>query len=335
MPDHIKTAILLCVISAVLSGGFPAVFAGDSPGSGINTHWEKENESSRIIQETPEKILWALPDEKNVWLSKNPKRVVVLLTSLLNLWYEADGQAIARCSGRLHVPEPALGLPEVGTFNNPNAEKIIALQPDLVVSSNLPAFRRLIPILEENKIQYAYFNYVNFYDYNRILTLFSKLNSTQDRVRQYQEDMAVKIRDIQESIKGLNPPRVLVTFSTANAVSCEVNGSQTCVMLSMLGAQNIIPQRFSTKNRTRIQFSLERILCLDPDIILLNTMGDVTECRERLKTEFAGNPAWAGLRAIKENRFFVLPKEYFLFKPNAAFPDALEYLADLLYEKRK
>ena len=331
---YIRSTLLFCLIPAVLLGGFSAVFAEDSPGTQITSLSREQNVNQRIIDETPEKILWVLPDKKNVWISKKPKRVVVLLTSLLHLWYETDGQAIARCSGKLHVPKQALGLPEVGTFNNPNAEKIIALQPDLVISSNLPAFRRLIPILEENKIQYAYFNYINFYDYNRILTLFSKLNHTEDRVRQLQEHMTEKIEAIQASIKGFKAPRVLVAFSTANSVSCEVNGSQTCTMLSMLGAENIIPDRFSTRNRTRIQFSLERIVCLDPDIILLNTMGDVDECRDRLETEFSGNQAWAGLRAIKENRFFVLPKEYFLYKPNAGFPDALQYLADLLYGKR-
>ena len=64
-------------------------------------------------------------------------------------------------------------------------------------------------------------------------------------------------------------------------------------------------------------------------------MGDVEECRQRLSAEFAGNAAWAGLRAVKENQFFVLPKEYFLYKPNAGFPDALRYLADLVYGKNR
>ena len=285
----------------------------------------------RIVQETPETIRWALPDGKQVRLTKGPKRVVVLLTSLLELWYETGGEAMARCTGHLNVPKQALGLPQVGTFNNPNAEKIIALQPDLVISSNLPAFRRLVPILEENGIEYAYFDYVNFHDYSRILTLFSKLNRTEARVSQTLARMGERICAIQESVQGKPRPRVLIVFTTANSVSCELSTSQTGVMLSMLGAENIIPSRFATGHRTRIQFSLERIVSLDPDIILLNTMGDVKDCTDRLKTEFSSNPAWGGLRAIREDQFFVLPKEYFLYKSNAAFPEALAYLADLLY----
>ena len=328
MSDRLRTFCFYLLILTLFSGGMPPeIRAGQDLSMGMSGG----DIEDRILQETEEKLLWSLPDGKQVWLTKKPGKTVVLLTSLLELWYETGGRAAARCAGKLNVPGPALDLPQVGTFNNPNAEKIIALQPDLVISSNLPAFRRLVPILEENKIEYAYFDYVNFYDYSRILTLFSKLNRTEDRVNQTLERMDRRIAAIRESVREKPRPQVLVIFTTANSVSCELSTSQTGVMLSMLGAENIIPSGFATGHRTRIQFSLERIVSLDPDIILLNTMGDVAECRDRLKAEFASNPAWGGLRAIRENRFYILPKEYFLYKPNAAFADALTYMADLLY----
>ncbi len=333
--DRFRPIGVLFLILISLSAGMPATAAG-MPAEPVPGHAPAgEAIQDRILEETDENLLWALPDEKQVRLTKGPKRVVVLLTSLLELWYQAGGTAMARCAGHLNVPDQALGLPEVGTFNNPNAEKIIALQPDLVISSNLPAFKRLIPILEENGIEYAYLDYVNFYDYSRILSLFSKLNRTEDRVTRTLGGMERRISAIRESVREKPRPRALIVFTTANSVSCELSTSQTGVMLSMLGAENIIPSRFATGNRTRIQFSLEHIVSLDPDVILLNTMGDVNECTDRLKTEFASNPAWGGLRAIREEQFFVLPKEYFLYKPNAAFPDALAYLADLLYGNGK
>ena len=119
-------------------------------------------ESLAIEKQTSKKVFLRLADGQSVAVTKKPKRTVILLTSLLNLWYEANGNAIARCNGKLNVPENALILPEVGTFNHPNVEKIIALEPDLVIASDLAAFRAMIPILEQNHIEYAYFNYVNF-----------------------------------------------------------------------------------------------------------------------------------------------------------------------------
>jgi iron complex transport system substrate-binding protein len=60
-------------------------------------------------------------------------------------------------------------------------------------------------------------------------------------------------------------------------------------------------------------------------------MGEVDDCRERLRKEYETNAAWSSLRAIRNGRFYVLPKEYFLYRPNDEFPDALRYLAGLLY----
>ena len=244
MFNHVKLLHLFWLTAAICLCSAPAVHAGALPVAKPGKINIQAGIDARIIEETPRHILWQLPDGQPGRLTKRPKRVVVLLTSLLELWYETGGTAIARCAGKLNVPAQALALPEVGTFNTPNAEKIIALQPDLVISSNLPAFRRLIPILEENKIEYAYFDYVNFHDYSRILTLFSKLNNTEGQVHRTLEQMAEEISSIQETVTGLPAPKVLTVFTTSNSVSCELSSSQTGVMLSMLGAVNIIPDRF-------------------------------------------------------------------------------------------
>jgi len=294
-------------------------------------HRKKPMGQQRPKVYTHNQVTWQSPDGEQLLLTKKPKRVIVLLTSLLNLWYETGGTAIARCNGNINVPKPALGLPTVGTFNTPNVERIIALEPDLIIASNLPAFRAIMPLLAENQIEYAYFNYINFHDYTRILTLFSKLNQTENLVEFRQNEMNRQIKTIQNRYTGQISPKVLVVFSTTNSVSCELSNSQTGVMLEMLGAKNLISFKFHNPGRTRIHFSLERIVSLNPDIILLNTMGDVAQCRGRLEKEFSENQAWAGLDAIRNKKFYVLPKEYFLYKPNADFPNALDYLAKVLY----
>ena len=287
--------------------------------------------ASLILSETEDTVTCRLPDGNISVLPRRPKRTIVLLTSLLNLWVESGGTAIARCQGDINVPKEALDVPEVGTFNNPNVESIIALQPDLVISSDVANFHAIIPILEQNSIPFAFFRYVNHHDYVHIRALFSKLNGTE---RQFQTDFDEINQQVKRIVQQCRPypnPKVLVIFTSSNSVSCELPASQVGVMLSMLGARNIIPASYQTKNATRVDFSLERIVELDPDIILLNTMGEVETCRERLRKEFESNAAWSALRAIQNGQFHVLPKKYFLYKPNNAFPAALHYLAGILY----
>lgn len=288
-------------------------------------------QGSLIMAETDTSLSCRQPDGTVSVIPKNPKRTVILLTSLLNLWDEAGGQAVGRCYGKLNVPEKFLKVPQVGSFNNPNIEKVIAMEPDLVISSDLPNFRAIIPILKQNKIAYTSLSYVNHNDYLHILELFSKINGSEERYELAKKTMNDRVKAVLSKYQEGKSPKVLIVFATSNSVSCELSNSQTGVMLTMLGAKNIIPPRFHVESKTRVDFSLEHIVQLDPDIILLNTMGDVDTCRRRLKTEFENNAAWASLRAIRNGRFHVLPKEYFLYKPNERFPEALEYLGKMLY----
>lgn len=284
-----------------------------------------------IVSETADTVTCRLPDGETSVIPKHPKRTVILLTSLLNLWVEAGGDVKGRCTGDINVPANALDAPEVGSFNNPNVEKIIALQPDLVISSDVATCRAMSPILQQNNIAYVYFRYINYHDYLHILELFSKINGTEKEYQAGYDQMTHRVNAIVKQCQQYPGPKVLLVFTSTHSVSCELPNSQTGVMLTMLGAKNIIPDRYHFKTRTRIDFSLERIVQLDPDIILLNTMGEVEACRERLKKELESNAAWSSLRAIQNGRFHVLPKKYFLYKPNDEFPEAMAYLARLLY----
>ena len=50
-----------------------------------------------------------------------------------------------------------------------------------------------------------------------------------------------------------------------------------------------------------------------------------------LEEHFESNPAWAGLSAVQNGRYEVLPKELFHYKPNARWGESYAYLAKILY----
>jgi iron complex transport system substrate-binding protein len=69
----------------------------------------------------------------------------------------------------------------------------------------------------------------------------------------------------------------------------------------------------------------------DPDVILVTTMGDAEEIRDRALKDFTESEAWKSLRAVREGRLYFLPNDLFLYKPNSRFPEAFAALADRLY----
>ena len=104
------------------------------------------------------------------------------------------------------------------------------------------------------------------------------------------------------------------------------NSASICKMLDELGAVNIADEA-----RVLIDtLSMEAILKADPDCILITTMGDEAAARayiESLLTE----PTWQSLRAVREGRVHILPKELFQYKPCDAWYEAYKYLSELIY----
>ena len=61
-------------------------------------------------------------------------------------------------------------------------------------------------------------------------------------------------------------------------------------------------------------------------------MGESDEAAlQSVQDMLMSNPAWAGLSAVKNDRYVVLPKDLFHLKPNDRWGESYEMLADILY----
>ena len=99
-------------------------------------------------------------------------------------------------------------------------------------------------------------------------------------------------------------------------------------MLEELGADNIVTRYDSLLD----DLSMETIIAADPDMVLVVPMGASEEAAAAYMAEhFEANPAWAGLTAVQNGRYTMLPKELFHYKPNARWADSYAYLARTLY----
>ena len=78
--------------------------------------------------------------------------------------------------------------------------------------------------------------------------------------------------------------------------------------------------------------SLEAIIKDDPDFIFVTTMGaDEEKALQNLNDTLMSSAAWTELTAVKNNRFYILPKALYHYKPNAKWGEAYENLAEILY----
>jgi iron complex transport system substrate-binding protein len=290
------------------------------------------NRPEFIKNETESDITIIDPLENEVTLAKNPKRVVSLYASYLDLWYEVGGKAIASVSPSSGtLPE---GVEDLGKMSSVSPEKILALQPDLVImANNMKSQVALKDILEENKIPYLYIQYDLYQDYIETLDLMSRLNGTEEQIAGKVKTIEDEINTIIEQTKGKKAPKVLIMFTTSKTVSCEVSTGTTGNMVELLGGENIVKD-IPVEDKTRVDFSMESIAVEDPDMIFIKTMGDVDACKELMKKDIESNEAWAAMRAVKEDKIYYLDKDLFLNKPNERFPEAFEILAGYMYQDK-
>ena len=286
-----------------------------------------------IVSETSETITAIDFDGNEVVLTKNPERVIPNHTSMLGLWYLAGGTAVGRPETRrgTGIPEGAMDLETTGSVVHPNTEKILALEPDFVILSNIDNHRNLQMILDDVGTESIILSYDNYSDFVFILDLFARLVGNREVVEKIVPDLHGEVRDIIARYADEAETSFLSLFASTRSVSAELNTAHTAHIASLLGGKNIAEIDAPDRGQKRITLSLEHIIDRNPDVIFITPMGDVSEIEEKLKEDLMANQAWGGLEAVQEGNVHFLPGELFLYEPNDKFPEAFEYMAEVLY----
>ncbi|MFA8342795.1 MAG: ABC transporter substrate-binding protein [Rhodothermaceae bacterium] len=292
---------------------------------------DKNSEEKKYFEilEKDEKIISVkMFDDKIYNVPLQPKRVVVLYNSLLEPWKLCGGNITGRVVARNSLAKWAEKIPVMGNMGSPNIEVIMQKEPELVViADNIRGQNKIKSFLQQNNIPVLPINYATYFDFLDILKLFSIINESEKEIKPVIAGLKNKINLTVDRLKNNRNLKALILFASTKNISCELPGGDTGTLLQILGIENVI--KYSPINNSRrVEFSLEKIVELDPDIIFVKTMGDTDKIKSRLGKELINNNAWKKLNAVKNNKVYFLPKEMFMFKANFKYPDAIEYLAE-------
>ncbi len=257
-----------------------------------------------------------------------PVRTLSLYASFTDLWLEAGGSLVGTVDSS-NLPEAAADIPRLGK-GTPNVEDLLTYEPDLVLlSAGRSAHLELADILDQNEIQYLFIDYNNFDECLATFQDFCRLTEREDLFAS--KGTAMK-DEIQILVAEQNEEEFtyLLLFATSKSVTTKDNNIASEI-INECGGINIAEDG-AVANEESKQFSMERIIELDPDYIFVQTMGTVEKAQARLEADVLSNPAWKGLTAVQNERYLYLPKELFLYKPNMKYPEAYQYFVDLIHE---
>ena len=268
--------------------------------------------------------------KNTVILEEKPSRVVSLVGSYAETWILAGGELVGVTNDVIteRKMDLAEGVEIVGTIKDPNLEEILSLSPDFVLlSPDIQSHIKISDTLKKADIPHAFFKVEHFEDYLSMLDICTDITGNKELYEKNGIAVQKKIDDILAKIDKTKKPSILFIRAFSSGAKAKSDDNMTCVTLEDLGTINI-----ASKHPSLLEdLSIEEIIEEDPDYIFVTTMGDSEKALEALKNGIQKNPAWNNLSSIKNDRFFVLPKELFHYKPNAKWGESYEYLAKILY----
>lgn len=325
LPLFLALALLLtgCTAVSTTESTSQAVSQVDSPSSA------PESASSQL--ESAGEVSITDSNGSQITLDTSAPRVVATYGSFAEAWLLAGGQLCGVTQDALEQRD--LGLPEdiavVGTVKEPNAEEIIALEPDLVLlASDITTQADIRDVLENAGLACAFFQVDTFADYAFMMEQLCAVTGRDDLYEENVTQVGQQIEEAQANAAlSSTRPNVLLIRAFSTGIKAKTDDELAGAILKDLGAHNIADDHPSMLE----DLSLEEVIAADPDYIFVTTMGDEQKALDYLNALIQQNPAWSELSAVKENRYVVLPKDLFHYKPNNRWGESYQYLGEILY----
>ncbi len=267
---------------------------------------------------------------RTVTIAKKPERIVTTSVSYLAPLYAVGGEVVGRPATKAKVIAEAANVAEIGPVYQIDAEKIVALHPDLVLIIK-GINEKLIDTLDANGIQSLVIDMKSYDDVKRTLTTFAALTGETEKGKALIEKMDADIAAVKNGIPQ-EKKHVAIIHSTAQGLSVQLDGSIAGSIVNMLGWENTASGMTAMdKNPDAAPYSMETLVAQNPDIIFVTSMGEEAEIRASMESMFRESPAWQSVSAVRDGRVYYLPQELFLFSPGIDYPAAVRYMAHLIY----
>lgn len=296
--------------------------------------WPKQKEAAQTVDMT-------VTDStgREVTLPAHPKRVVFLNASNLDLFVAAGGadavvgkptsQALSEA-----VQEATSSAEEVGIIHQPDIEKILSLQPDLVIGTNVPFHTDLEDTLGEAGIPIYIRALDDVPSLFETLALYGKLTGDEVRAQAVADDLQKKMDAVQAQAEGRTPPKNLLVFGAPDSFNMGTGKCFTGGLIHMLGGGNIADKAEEGSEGSYggyIPLSMEFVARENPSVIFIIVHGPVETLEPKMRRDLQENPAWADVDAVKNGRVYVLPYDLFAVNPGIRAADALQVLANAMY----
>lgn len=265
----------------------------------------------------------------DVVLEKKPERIIILAPSFLNIMHAVGGDFIAWANSPSDKPPDfCKDKKTVGYTYQVNVEAIISEKPDLVIGLT-GLHSRLFDVMKQNNIPFLLLPASSYDDVIHATKVLGDISGHHEKGLEVAETLQKDMNQVIEKIPK-KEYTCAILHGTPHSVTLEGKGTIATETAEMLHIHNVFVLD-NDRDMKLPPFSLETLVAKDPDIIFLTTMVMPGKQQETFQKSLMEQPAWAQMRAVKGGRVYFLPQNLFLSSPGIHYPDALKYMANVVY----
>jgi iron complex transport system substrate-binding protein len=282
-----------------------------------------------IFQKTPEAPVVESPDQpvvvyddmdRAITIPKLPTRIVSLAPANTELIFALGlGDKVVGVTEYCNYPEEAAGKEKIGDFFSPSVEKIVSLNPDLVLAASL--HKTVVEQLDELKIPTLVLDALSIADVFGNLDMLGKATNTAvqaDEVKSYMQSILDEVTRKVASIPGEAKPLV---YYEIWGDPITTSGPDTFVheLIALGGGLNMA----ADASEKYPVYSLEELLAKKPAIMFYGHGAESIE-------QVLARPDWGSIPAIQENRVYLVNDDI-MFRPAPRLVEGLLAMAKLLH----
>jgi len=258
---------------------------------------------------------------REVAVPENPRRIVALVPSLAEIIFALGGgkRMVGATRFANHPPEAA-ELPRVGSYPRPDLERILALEPDLVLATRDGNPPEVVERLDALGVPAYVVNPANleqlFDTIRRIGDILGASETAEAMIRDFRK----RLEAARDHWRGRKRTRVFMQIGTDPMVTV---GGDTFLneLLETAGGENVMADRDAYP-----MVGAEPVVALRPEVILITTMEQGANF-EAAKREWE---SWPEIPAARNGRVHLVDSDLY-DRPSPRTILALEELVRLLH----
>lgn len=259
---------------------------------------------------------------RRVVLAGHPERIVCLAPNLTEIVFElGQGERVIGATTHSNHPQAASQLPRVGSYVRPDLELIAALKPDLCLATKDGNPIGAVKRIESLGIPVFAVDPRSLDGLMEAIMSLAGLLQAQEQGRELVGGMQSRLALVRERVSlARHAPRVFYQVGTGPIVAAG-RGAFAHELIQAAGGRNVV-----TLNSAYPRLSMEEVVVLSPEVIILSTMGgedDAATFRSALSR-------WTSVPAVARGRIHRVESDLF-DRPSPRTVAAVEALAALLH----